>query len=302
MIHEFAVEPEVMATWEHFRLLWEDFGVSRGRFLVEYPKDWRKRVYDVVDRLSKPIRANAIKSKIGDHSMRLARLVGPAGRTFTPGKWLDNALQQQESARPFRAIVTGQDGLERTDVLHATDFARDEEPWAAPTQRKCARTAEALTDAVLGMLCHSAELLLVDRHFDATEPRFTRPFGMMVAARTAWKRLELHTALRPSQKLPALTGKYTRCLAPLVPSGTELKVVLWPGLPDGERLHPRFVLTERGGMHFDYGLDEGHSSNETTLVSLLEHSVFTELRQDYHPNAGKFGKPEVIQMAGRRKA
>ena len=28
MIREFAIEPEVMATWQHFRELWDDFGAK----------------------------------------------------------------------------------------------------------------------------------------------------------------------------------------------------------------------------------------------------------------------------------
>ncbi len=44
MIREFAIEPEVMATWQHFRELWDDFGASRGRLISEYPSDWRERV------------------------------------------------------------------------------------------------------------------------------------------------------------------------------------------------------------------------------------------------------------------
>ena len=74
MIYEFAVEPEVMATWDYFRVLWDDFGVSRGRFLVEYPGSWRKQVYEMAERLCKPVQANSIRSKI---SQQRHRLVGP---------------------------------------------------------------------------------------------------------------------------------------------------------------------------------------------------------------------------------
>jgi hypothetical protein len=44
MIREFAIEPEVMATWQLFRELWPGLGVSRGRLVAEYPPDWRDRV------------------------------------------------------------------------------------------------------------------------------------------------------------------------------------------------------------------------------------------------------------------
>ncbi len=47
MIKEVAVEPEVMATWSHFRELWDDLGVSRGRLVAEYPPNWREEVVRV---------------------------------------------------------------------------------------------------------------------------------------------------------------------------------------------------------------------------------------------------------------
>src|SRR5438034_3211795 len=101
MIYEFAVEPEVMATWEHFRVLWDDVGVSRGRLLVEYRNSWRKQVYDLANRLSPPVRANAICSKLSDPNQR-HRLVGPSGRTFDPDPgrgWLNNAEAQQTGSQ-----------------------------------------------------------------------------------------------------------------------------------------------------------------------------------------------------------
>lgn len=46
MIAECAVEPEVMARWEHFQALHADFGVGQGRLLCEFPRKWRKVVLE----------------------------------------------------------------------------------------------------------------------------------------------------------------------------------------------------------------------------------------------------------------
>src|ERR1041384_2261949 len=125
MIHEFAVEPVVMATWQHFRVLWDDFGVSRGRLLVEYPKSWRRQIYELAGQLSKPIRAHAIRTKLGDPNQR-HRLVGPSGLACDPGRgWLANAEGQQKGPQPFRAIVARNDPSGRDDVLQADEFERD---------------------------------------------------------------------------------------------------------------------------------------------------------------------------------
>jgi len=195
MIHEFAVEPEVMATWSHFRVLWDDFGVSRGRLLVEFPKEWRRRVYDLARELSPPVRANAICSKLSDSAQRLQRLVGPGGRNFPhPTDWQRSAIENQADKRPFRAIVATRNLSNRPDVLVADELERDHELWRVSTQDDaCPRIARDLLLRVETLLRCSDELILVDPHFDPLEPRFARPFESFVGVRPAWKRLELHT-------------------------------------------------------------------------------------------------------------
>ena len=73
---------------------------------------------------------------------------------------------------------------------------------------------------------------------------------------------------------------------------------LWPGLPD-KRMHPRFVLTERGGIQFDYGLDEGYGPGDATHVVLLEHEVFLRRQREYGQESRSFGEPETITVEGR---
>ena len=299
MIHEFAIEPEVMATWEHFNVLWLDLGVERGRLLVEYPKNWRKRVHELVDTFSKPVRANAIRSRLSDPVLRRSKLVGACGRPFEGGDWLKNALAQQSGEQPFRAIVTRQAGEKRPDVLVVDDFPRDEEPWVVSSQCRCPRTAEALYAVVAVLLRHSSELILVDPHFAPDEPRFVEPFARMVGCKARWKRLELHVGLPRDYREEALRDKYERRLQTLIPAGTTLTVCLWPREKEKDKLHDRFVLTERGGVQFGHGLDEGEPQ-ETTVASLLDHELFQELREDYHPGARAFGEPLRFSVTGRR--
>jgi hypothetical protein len=300
MIHEFAVEPEVMATWEHFNVLWDDFGVSRGRLLVECPKTWRKRVYELVDQLTpKPVRANAIKTKLGDTSLRRSKLVGSDGRTWDGECWQEAALRQQQGERPYRAVVLRENHAGVPNCLAAGDFERDGEPWKVERQAQCPRVAVEMRQRVERLLAHSEELVLVDRFFDPREPRFVRPFEAFVGVRPGWKRLEIHTALPDPFYEGSQQASYDR-LQDAVPSGTALKVFFWPGLPQGEQLHPRFVLTERVGVQFDYGLDEGKSQADTTLVTLLEHEIFLGLREDYCARSRKFGEPREIVVPGGR--
>ncbi len=294
MIHEFAVEPEVMATWNHFRVLWDDFGVGQGRFLVEYPGSWRKQVHELADKHSPPVKAHSIRSKLSDESQRRHRLVGASGRSYEAQKsWAENATADHGRDRSFRAVVARHDSPGDPQVVAADDLERDSPYWKVDRQDKnCPRVAHEMWRRVGMLLRHSRELVLVDRYFDASEPRFVRPFEAFAAVRNDWKRIEVHTGRPERFQRDIQEAKYRRALELAVPVGVPLTVCFWPG----ERLHARYVLTERGGLHFDFGLDEGQG---TTLVSLLEHDVFLQLWRDYRPVSRVFGTPEVITVAGR---
>ncbi len=302
MIHEFAVEPEVMADWNHFRVLWEDFGVSQGRFLVEYPGSWRQKVHELVDKLSlsAPVKAHAIRSKISDPCQQRCRLVKAQGRSYDPQKsWVENAAYNHGSAPAFRAVVARCGLSDRTDVIAADDLDRSAAPWKVERQDKnCPRRADEMLRRVAMLLRHSRELVLVDPYFDACEHRFRRPFEAFVRVRKDWKRLELHTARHEPFRRDLQEHNFRRNLAPAVPRGCTLRVCFWQGQPKGKRMHPRLVLTERGGVQFDHGLDEGRSSSETTLVSLLEHKSFLGFWEDYRPDSRVFGEPEVLEIVG----
>ena len=305
MIHEFAVEPEVMATWDHFRVLWADFGVGKGRLLVEFPGSWRRRVYELAETLSSPVRAYTVRSRLADAAERRHRMVGPSGRDYDRERaWLNNAVAQQGSGQPFRAIVASRNPSGRADVLPAVEFDLEAEPWKVSTQvNDCPRVAAEMVARLATLLRHSEELVLVDRNFKTGIPRWRKPFKAFVAERPNWKRhwkrLELHTWRPDPCDLGVLQEEYQRWLGPAVPTGTTLIVLFWPRFPEGQQLHPRYVLTERGGALIDWGLDEAQSPTSTTFMALLEHGVFLELRQHYHKDGRTFGVPACINVEGR---
>jgi hypothetical protein len=77
-------------------------------------------------------------------------------------------------------------------------------------------------------------------------------------------------------------------LPALIPSGTKLKAFFWLRKPEGKRLHPRFILTEMGGLQPDYGLDEGDAVGDTTIVSLMSENVWQTARSDYCSGSQSF--------------
>ncbi len=148
------------------------------------------------------------------------------------------------------------------------------------------------------LLEHSNHLKLVDRNFDPSLKRWQRPFKAFVCAHNQWKSLELHSALPPNCIREAVAANYRRGLERCLPAGFTLGVFLWPGIPNQDKMHPRFVLTERGGIYYDYGLDDSEGRAETTLVTLLEHEAFLKQWQDFGEYGTRFGQPFRFSIAG----
>jgi len=137
MIKEVAVEPEVMATWSHFRELWDDCGVSRGRLLSEFPPDWREIVCRKACETS-ATKAGGIMARLkpGPGQAGVKRWI-PTNRAYDKGKdWLTNA-EKHDASRPFDVIVAKGNPRDKSRVLVAVEFATDQAPRKTNTQIEC---------------------------------------------------------------------------------------------------------------------------------------------------------------------
>jgi hypothetical protein len=278
LIKEFAVEPRVMATWEHFNSLWPDFGAGQGRLISKYPVLWKSKVDELAERLSKPVRAKAIREKIRRDGYKFL----DTGRTYHGGDdWLKNALAQM-TIQPFHAIIALENPGGSTGVLVAGDFEKDEPPYQVVTEKFIPRKAAEIAGSARLLLGHCEEVQLVDPYFDPCEPRFSNTFAAMLGLCEARhiKVLEIHQKKPDPFKRDVQESHYHRRLAEMVPKGLTLRVYFWSQHPGGEETHPRFLLTELGGIHFERGLDEGEPGM-TTLVKPLSHEAWQKCRRDY---------------------
>ena len=107
-------------------------------------------------------------------------------------------------------------------------------------------------------------MILVDPNFSPDTTRWRRPLvGLFKSANRgrALARCEYHLKAKATEEhFRSALGDQ---LAPPLPEGscvTFFRWAQWPakdGQPVGEDLHPRFVLTEFGGVRVNFGLDEG---------------------------------------------
>ena len=310
MIHEYALEPELVASW-HDRLLGrffiEQFGFGTGRVVSRYPRRWRRLVWDAFQ-AAFGAEAGEIERKRVEEL--LARLTAPEVRR--PGcvwddarAWLQNAERENER-RPFYAILSRDNPRGQPDVVRADDILDGTpEAWLAPGSIVVERTAASMADGVGSMLLCATRILFVDPHFRATKPEFNRPlsaFLKIVRAADSQAKIELHTADRADA--PPWDSFRRECedyLPRIVPRSLTLVVRRWKNRVGGERLHNRYILTDLGGVQFGVGLDDGDPGT-TDDVTLLSAEAFRRRLEAYSGPARAFDLEGEVEIKGEAGA
>jgi hypothetical protein len=282
MIHEFAIEPAVLDCWSRYEYFMADCGVEKGRLVAEFPVyHWKKRVWQAVT--SNPARTPKDEQKVQYHLQHTAdtKLIYLA-RAFhfqTPEQpWLGQAAREH-AKRKFRLIVSCATPTGIADAVLADDFDKhDVAAWQVDTTCSIARTPEAIAD-LSRLLCAGSKVVkLLDPHFDSGEARFKKSFSKIFEtvcqAADSRVRIEVHSGCKQSQE--DFTDKLNNDWPPLISPGRRIYFLRWVEEPQGEQLHRRLILSERGGILVEAGLDAGLEGQTTTatLLSATEHARF----------------------------
>jgi hypothetical protein len=274
MLHEYALDPTALANWQSFRYLFENFGVTKGRIIAQYPKVWKRMVYDACAGC-RDIERTKIVQRLAEIDDKLFRTSAP----FDPElSWLANA---EASHNAFRAVISPDNPRRHEKVLTTDDISEFEPLWKVEREISVPRTAQALANCVSKLLEHAREVLFVDPHFDPTKSRYRntlKAFLEIIPEPGKLKRIEYHVSNR------LLTGNFTDSLKEQLPrilsKDITITFIRWLEADDGDSLHPRYILTDRGGIRIEHGLDE-ELNGPTTDVSLLDTDLFKNRWDDY---------------------
>ena len=201
--------------------------------------------------------------------------------------WVENALTQHESA-PFHAVITHVKQPNTETVLVANEVDETNLYWNVPTQQATARVAQDLAMAVSSLLQSAKEIIFVDPHFDPDVRRFRRPLEKFLEQalfqNSRLRRIEYH--FKDGYNKPNFDKDFMRLcqrkIAPLVPIGSEIKLVRWKERAGGEDFHARYILTDKGGVLIDKGLDDDDDDGgQTTLIVLLKPNIYAKVWKDF---------------------
>lgn len=286
LFYEYALEPAVLSSWDRTRFFLDAFGPWKGRFLAEYPKRWKKMVYDglscgdvekkrIVERLS-----------IIDKRVFSSR----SGAAYDPGRsWIDNAEVEHQRLQ-FRAIIAAE-VTGRPHVLDGADVDDRHDRWRAEPGCLIAKDSPDILVKALRLLLHASKrVVVIDPYFEAEKDEKRRPLVALWGALLRTTRIEVHLSDKKRTFEYALQ-RAEEALPKFLPDGMEVELCCWRERDNGPRLHNRYLLTDVGGVKFGDGIEVG-SPGHLDHLSILDESSRLALWSQL------FGEPPGFESAG----
>lgn len=283
MLYEYAIEPACFGDWQSFQHLVGQLGPSEGRLVSRFPNNWPRKVYDACLSLSFRQRGQLeIELKrIEKHALILS------GRVCDKATWVESAIDQHNSGKPFHAIIVKQAPATADYLLHSEEITRTTPLWAVERERKVARTVDALGVAVAPLLRMSNRILFVDKMFNPDDLEFPRWrdtlqcfIAQAIQGQTDMPVFEYHCGIDQEEfgKPEVERTRYFQqvCqekITPFLPVGVQITVTRWDQNYGGDFFHDRYILTEKGGIRIGWGLDRSKRPEETADVMLMEESM-----------------------------
>lgn len=291
MIHAFALQPELVATWgrrSEYRFIHDKFGIGTPRAMLELPSftKWKRAVYRAANDLDLSqedlLRLAELFRVFSEHKCRRADAVYDGVLT-----WLENG-EREYDRRPFAGILAIENPRAHEAVLLGDDLKMTDARWARSPGATAHRTPEGLATALTAMLVNCRVLHLVDPHFGPENARHRRVLeALMEVLATNGASPELvRVHCLAKSTLDFFEGEAAR-MASRLPQGITVEFRRWKQRAGGDRLHNRYVLTDLGGVSLGVGLDAG-ADGETDDLLLLPHEQYVRRWAQYAEEDGSF--------------
>ncbi len=307
MLHEFALDPSVIFDRFRRRFFFAQLGVEHGRLIAEIPKlnRWQRSVWDAA-RAADLSEVEMKRLEIDLLSAREKACVRNVRHPYDGNhSWLENA---EANSGALRAIVADGNPHGNDKVLAADEVDEVTPLWQVDRHAEIDRDGRSLAEVCAPLFEISYRLKLVDPNFDPTGPRWLRGLAALLRTFEARRRrdapgsggalVELHVSSKARDGSAEEWGGAAARLSEVVPSGLSLTLVRWGEAEDGTRMHARYVLTERGGLEVNYGLDApGHG---TTHVTLLDGGFRDKAWRDFSKASSRLAFVDEVVVVGKR--
>jgi hypothetical protein len=292
---EFAIEPQSVCSWDRFRILIDACGISSGRLVSRFPKNWCKHVYEACkDGNCREVELKRIEEKLA--SMR-ATMLRPQRSYEHQKDWFENAYNSHKE-HAFHCIVANTLPGPLPKCLSVADVHADNTTWRVQRDMIVERNATDLVTAAQVLLELSREVILVDPHYGPETRRYETCAHFFEAAckGKALRSFSVHLKSKSTSDFfvneirSKVLGKWS------IPEDIPVFFIRWNEIASNADMHPRYVLTELGGIRYEHGLDARAGTN--CDVSLIDNDVFEARRKEYSPASTPFKFADGVLIEG----
>lgn len=282
VLGEFAVNPACIRSGADVSLCQKVFGFEHGAVISDFPNGWYKDIRARFNQMPDPDRGHYLSKLLLLRDRAVAR-VRPS---VAGGSWLEQALSSNANY-PFHAIL---DEVESANCRSYATAMDDENLRTGLRENKVPRNAKDLIKSFLPLVVSSDRFSVIDPFIkpDHAHKNFLRE---LVAVRrsvsSAVMYLDLHMEFEddPREKRDGSEASKLAFRNWAKDIGENLAFTLhwWMDGGVGE-LHPRYLLTERGGVRLDRGavvpplLDQ---QDHDTDVSMLTDDMVKKVERRY---------------------
>lgn len=292
MHDEYAVEPDAIASnWESCRYLSEKFGFDRGRIISMFPKQWAKEAINSIDSNLGDIEKKKIREKV----LYLKRYCSiSSGRHYCneTNSWLESAIKQQKS-NPFHAIIaTKKSDSECSCVLTLNEIEENHPKFLSHSTRRISRDKKSLLNAFDVLLRSENKVVFIDPYFSFFDAGYISLLSCCLRVIS-----ESHKSSKCNVYIHFSAGKRGSDIGEIerssvvnslkIPSNIILKVFSWNKKDQGDDLHDRYLLTEKGGIHIGRGFKPAKITLKTAL-SLVGRDASLEMLKSFERQSGDY--------------
>jgi hypothetical protein len=279
MIHEFAVDPGLFKNFEQIRYLSEKFSFEQGRLISRYPKKWVTMVYDELATAVSDVQRAKIEIQL--QKIKQEKMISRTAEWEPALDWLQNA-EREHARQTFHAILANNNPRNHGVVLPYGDLTEDTSLWATQRQRVVRREATEMVSTLAPIFRMAKRLIFIDPYLSTTaasNSKALRAYLTYCKNLPSYPVIEFHTSDSGNGNFQTECAK----LRSLIPLGKKVTFRYLEKQFGADNLHNRYILTERGGVSFGWGVLEG-KPGETDDIGLLAPDVYKMRFEQYCDN------------------
>lgn len=302
MLHEYAIEPAALTNFKDCKYILEKMGVYRGRYIADFPNNW----YNAVRRACSddPECLDITRKRIIEFLRKFGKCVLCKYRFYDEDEpWLENS-ERAHLEEPFHAILAKDNPRNNPAVVKVDDIEDDHTLIAVPREVSIPKATASLLQVSKPFLELSSEVVFVDGSFNPDQERYkstTRAFLTAIKESVnVIRRLEYHTKGDKTDDGTSFEEFERSCQKSFqgyIPRSQSLKIYRWSQRTGGRRFHARYLLTNIGGLRFEYGMDEAYDikhgrTGQETDVTILDNDLYIKLWERFKNPSNDFEKSD----------